>query len=269
MDVMSNEQIISDFEALFATSSDEETETVANEVEDSVESENVEEKSETDVEESLEEDSSDESSKDDKSEESSEKEDTKAQSQKDYAWAQQRKQLRARENLIKDLGKIIGMEGSSVDDIADKVKDALLEKQSKDSGLSVDILKRIERAEAIIQDNEKLKLERDVQNTFADLIEKYELSKEQVDDFTQYLIDNDINPMDGKQVDVEAVYLKLHHNDMLQIAVEKALEKERIRQEKVVNKASSKTGGNGSLSKSDEKISSIKALDDLFNGMDL
>lgn len=269
MDGMSNEQITAEFEALFGGTESEVEDSVESEVEATeTETEDTDvEESETEQTEETTEDSED-SSEEGQSEKSTQVED-KRQSKQNYAFAQQRQQLKARENLIKDLGKLVGMEGSSVDDIADKIKESLLKKQAKEQNVSVDLLRRLERAEAIIQDNEKLKLERDVQNAFADLIEEHDLSKEQIDEFTQYLIANDKNPMEGKEVDLKAEYLKLHWKDMLASEVTKAVEKEKARQEKVAKKAGSKADGTGSRSSSDEKITSVKALDDLFNGMDL
>ncbi len=257
---MSNEEITNEFETLFGGASDEE-----EPEEKPVEDETTEEEEDSDEEEAPEDEESEEEDSEEKPEES---EEDKKQAKQNYAFAQQRQQIKEQETFIKNLGKLIGMEGSDVKDIREKVQEVLLEKQSKEQNIPIDILKRLENAEAIIQENQEIKRQNEVQNSFANLVEKHGLSEEEVKDFTQYLVDEGKNPLENPNVDIAAEYLKLHYNDMIQAAVQEALNKEQKRKEKVKDHGSDKVPG-GSGDPEDKKINSVKDLDAVFGSMDL
>ena len=263
MSVMTNEEITAEFENLFASSPSDEEEP-ADKPEDQV---SEEEKPEETVEES--EQAEDESQDESDSQEETQPVEDKKQSKQNYAFAEQRLRIKKQDDFIKNIGKLIGMDGSSsLDEIQEKVKEALLAKEAKEQNIPVDILKRLERAESLIQENDQIKLEKKVTDSFTGLIEEHNLSKEDVDAFTQYLIDNNKNPMLDPNVDLEAEYLKLHYKDMVASAVQDALAKEQARQKKVED--SSASGVPKSVSdKGETKIDSVKALDELFASTDL
>ena len=263
MSVMTNEEITAEFENLFASSAPDE-EAPADEPEDQV---SEEEQPEETVEEP--EQAEDESQDESDSQEETQPAEDKKQSKQNYAFAEQRLRIKKQDDFIKNIGKLIGMDASSsLDDIQEKVKEALLAKEAKEQNIPVDILKRLERAESLIQENDQIKLEKKVTESFTDLIEEHSLSKEDVDAFTQYLIDNDKNPMLDANVDIHAEYLKLHYKDMVNAAVQEAVAKEQARQKKVENSSASGVPKSNS-DKSEKKVESVKDLDDIFAGMDL
>lgn len=256
--VMSNEDITNEFEALFSTEETEE-ETVEDPTE---ETEETEEETESEEEETEEEQPEEES------EEEKEKPDTKKQSQQNYAFAKQRQQIKAQEKFIKNLGRLIGMENANTEEIQNRIQEVLLEKQSKEQNIPVEILQRLERAEAIVQENQAIKLQNEVQDSFAELAEEHSLSADEITEFTQWLIDNDKNPLEHPEVDIAAEYLKLHWQDMLKAAADEALEKEKTRKDKVKEKSPT-PNPDGKGEPGDEKINTVADLDKLFNGMDL
>lgn len=262
MSDMTNEQIVSEFENLFGGSEEPEEEAPETE-EETTENENPEETAEEHTDEQTEEAPDEE----EKAEESAPK-DTQ-QSRQNHAFAEQRVQIKKQNDFIRKVGKLVGFDYSTnTDEILEKVNEALLEKESKEQNIPVDILKRLERAESLIQENDQIKLEKHVTEAFTDLIEEHNLSKEEVDEFTNYLIDNGKNPMVDANVDLQAEYLKLHYKDMVKAAVDEALAKEGERKKKVDEQASSSVGTSPG-DKDEAKISSVKELDDLFAGMDL
>lgn len=266
---MTNEQITAEFAALFGGSEEPEEEEVLDDEldEDEEEAEDLDDdaddESEEDVDEDEEEDSEDE--EDEEEEEESDRQRSKA----NYAFAEQRKKIKEQEAFIKAVGKLVGFDtNASQEDIIAKVQEALYEKESKETNVSVELLKRIEQAESLIQENQQIKLEKQVTESFTDLIEKHDLTKEEVDEFTQYLIDNDKNPMLDPNVDLESEYLKLHYDDMVQAAVEAALDKERKRKKKV-DENSPSPAPKGNSDKDENKLTTVKDLDDLFASIDL
>ena len=266
MSDMTNEQIVAEFEELFGGSEAPEEEAPDTTEEETSEDTANEEHPEETTEENEEQEDNSEQEETDKDEPAPK--DTK-QSRQNHAFAEQRLQIKKQNDFIKNIGKLIGFdEKATLEEIQEKVKDVLLEKEAKENNISVDLMKRLERAESLIQENDQIKLEKKVTEAFTDLIEEHNLSKDEVDEFTNYLIDNGKNPMLDPNVDMQAEYLKLHYKDMVQAAVDAALEKESNRKKKVDEQASSGVG-NSPNDKDEAKITSVKDLDELFGAMDL
>ena len=266
---MTNEEIMSEFAELFGSNEPDEEEKApeeTEETEDKPEEESTEEeKSEEETEEQAEDESKDESDSQDKTPPVTDKK----QSKQNHAFAEQRLQIKENEKFIRNLGKLIGMdEKSTIADIQNKIKDVLIEKEAKDNNISVDLARRLDRAEEVLLENDRIKLEKKVQEDFSELIDKHNLDEAAVNEFTTYLIDNGKNPMIDRNVDLEAEYLKLHFQDMIDAAVSNALSKEEARRKKAEEKAPSGVP-KGAGDKGETKISSVKELDDLFASMDL
>ena len=265
---MTNEQITAEFEELFGTG----TEPDEEEAPDTEETEDTEEEETTEDETTEEDGTDDEQAEDESQDESDSHKETQPaskQSKQNYAFAEQRLQIKKNEQFIRSLGKLIGFdENASVEDIQNKIKEVLIEKEAKDNNISVDLAKRLDKAEEILQENDRIKLEKKVQEDFSDLIDKYNLDEESLNEFTTYLMDNGKNPLLDRTVDIESEYLKLHYEDLVQAAVKEALAKEATRKKKVEEKAA--TGApKGASDKEEKTVSSVKDLDDLFNSMDL
>lgn len=265
MSDMTNEQIVAEFEELFSDGKEPEEEapeTTEETTEETADEEHPEETTEET------EEQADDSGQEETGNDEPALKDTK-QSRQNHAFAEQRLQIKKQNDFIKNIGKLIGFdEKASLEEIQEKVKDVLLEKEAKENNISVDLMKRLERAESLLQENDQIKLEKKVTEAFTDLIDEYDLSKEDVDDFTEYLINNGKNPMLDSNVDMKAEYLKLHYKDMVQAAVNAALEKENSRKKKVDEQASSGVGSSPN-DKEEAKITSVKDLDAVFDSMDL
>ena len=272
---MTNEQIAAEFEELFGSGEpdEEEPDTEETEEEEAPEEETDDSEEEEESDEDSEEDEDEEETADDNvdtSDRSSDKGSARSkQAKQNHAFAEQRLQIKKNEDFIRSIGKLIGVpDDTPLSEIQDKVKDALIAKEAKENNISVDLMKRLDRAEELLQENDRIKLEKKVTEDFSELIDKHNLDEEAVQEFTQYLIDNGKNPMLDSNVDIEAEYLKLHYEDMVQQAVANALAKETARKKKVEDNAPA-AAPNGGKDKEEPKINSVKDLDDLFNSMDL
>lgn len=258
---MSNEEITNEFETLFGDETPEEEidETPTDE-------EEIEEEDRSEEEEPEEEEEEPES--EEEPEEEKETPEDKERARQNYAFAQQRQQIKQQEQFIKNLGKLIGMDGAKPEEIQDKVAEVLLEKQSKEQNIPIEILKRLEVAEAAVLENQSLKRESEVQDALTNLAEDHNLGDKEINEFTRYLIENNKNPLEHPEVDLAAEYLKLHYTEMIQAAVDEALGKEKDRKDKVKDKASSPTP-DGKSAPEEDKINTIEDLDKLFNSMDI
>ena len=129
-------------------------------------------------------------------------------------------------------------------------------------------MKRLDRAEELLQENDRIKLEKKITEDFSELIDKHDLDEAQVKEFTDYLIDNGKNPMLDPTIDLQSEYLKLHYEEMVEKAVKDALAKEEARQKKVEDKAASGVT-KAVTDQDDSKVSSVSDLDDVFADIDL
>ena len=192
------------------------------------------------------------------------------QKQQNHAFAQLRTQVKQQSDLIKQLGEAIGLEkGTDVNTIADKVKEVLLLKQSKDTNIPVEFLKQFDEMKTIINENKTLKLQQDLTNSLNALSEKYALSEEQLLAFTDELIKQGKNPFDGVEVDLESEYLKLHHSEIVQKAVDDALKADKDRRKKADNHAANTPPGKGGDDDTVEEITTVSDLDKYFDSLAL
>lgn len=257
-------KIIEEFEGLFGLT--EESTDTDSEIEETV-TETETETTETETEST---DSETDSETVSETETETETETDNKQRQQNHAFAQLRTQVKQQSELIKQLGEAIGLEkGTDVNTIADKVKEVLLLKQSKDTNIPVEFLKQFEEMKTIINENKTLKLQQDLTNSLNALSDKYALSEEELLAFTDDLIKQGKNPFDGIDVDLESEYLKLHHSEIVQKAVEDALKADKDRRKKADNHAANTPPGKGGDDDTVDEITTVSDLDKYFDSLAL
>ena len=259
-------KIIEEFEGLFGLteeSTDTDTDSEIEETVTETETETTETETETESTDS-------DTETDSETETETETETDNKQRQQNHAFAQLRTQVKQQSDLIKQLGEAIGLEkGTDVNTIADKVKEVLLLKQSKDTNIPVEFLKQFEEMKTIINENKTLKLQQDLTNSLNALSDKYALSEEELLAFTDDLIKQGKNPFDGIDVDLESEYLKLHHSEIVQKAVEDALKADKDRRKKADNHAANTPPGKGGDDDAVEEITTVSDLDKYFDSLAL
>ena len=148
---MSNEQIIEEFDSLFAT--DDDSEGNEPEVQDEPEVNDDDEDDEPEGDEEPEgEESEEDEGEDSEGTEGNENEGSSADKkrrQQNYAFAEMRNKLKAKDTFIEDLAASIGLDSNlSTDEKQAKIKEAILQKQAKESGIPLETLQRLEVLEA-------------------------------------------------------------------------------------------------------------------------
>ena len=259
-------KIIEEFEGLFGLTEESTDTDTDSEVEETV-TETETETTETETEST---DSETDSETVSETETETETDTDNKQRQQNHAFAQLRTQVKQQSDLIKQLGEAIGLEkGTDVNTIADKVKEVLLLKQSKDTNIPVEFLKQFEEMKTIINENKTLKLQQDLTNSLNALSDKYSLSEEELLAFTDDLIKQGKNPFDGVDVDLESEYLKLHHSEIVQKAVEDALKADKDRRKKADNHAANTPPGKGGDDDTVDEITTVSDLDKYFDSLAL
>lgn len=259
-------KIIEEFEGLFGLTEESTDTDTDSELEETV-TESETETTETETEST---DAENETDSETETETETEAAADNKQKQQNHAFAQLRTQVKQQSELIKQLGEAIGLEkGTDVNTIADKVKEVLLLKQSKDTNIPVEFLKQFDEMKTIINENKTLKLQQDLTNSLNALSEKYALSEEQLLAFTDDLIKQGKNPFDGIEVDLESEYLKLHHSEIVQKAVDDALKADKDRRKKADKHAANTPPGKGGDDDTVEEITTVSDLDKYFDSLAL
>ena len=272
---MSNEQIIEEFDSLFATDDDDNQGSEGNEPEGNVEPDgegsegegegNEPEGNQEPDGEGNEPEGNEPEGNDDKGSVADKK-----RRQQNYAFAEMRNKLKAKDTFIEDLAASIGLDSNlSTDEKQAKIKEAILQKQAKESGIPLETLQRLEVLEARDRQYQLTQRQQQTQDAMAGLVEKYSLDNEAVELFVQQLIEEGKNPLEVDGVDLETEYLKLNFQTIVQREIDSAVKAERDRSKKATSKAASAADTGHNDGASDKKINSVKDLDDLFNGMDL
>lgn len=272
---MSNEQIIEEFDSLFAIDDDDNQGSEGNEPEGNVEPDgegsegegegNEPEGNQEPDGEGNEPEGNEPEGNDDKGSVADKK-----RRQQNYAFAEMRNKLKAKDTFIEDLAASIGLDSNlSTDEKQAKIKEAILQKQAKESGIPLETLQRLEVLEARDRQYQLTQRQQQTQDAMAGLIEKYDLDNEAVESFVQQLVEDGKNPLEVDGVDLETEYLKLNFQTIVQREIDSAVKAERDRSKKATSKAASAADTGHNDGASDKKINSVKDLDDLFNGMDL
>ena len=273
---MSNEQIIEEFDSLFATDDDDNQGSEGNEPESNEEPDGEGNEPEGNEPEGNEEPDGEGSEGEGEGSEGTEVNENKGSSadkkrrQQNYAFAEMRNKLKAKDTFIEDLAASIGLDSNlSTDEKQAKIKEAILQKQAKESGIPLETRQRLEVLEARDRQYQLTQRQQQTQDAMAGLIEKYDLDNEAVESFVQQLVEDGKNPLEVDGVDLETEYLKLNFQTIVQREIDSAVKAERDRSKKATSKAASAADTGHNDGASDKKINSVKDLDDLFNGMDL
>lgn len=263
-DIVTDEVLIDELKGMFGDEQDDDKEDDSDEPDDEVVEDDD---SDTQDNEGEDDDSKESEPDEDSSELDKEK---KKQAQANYKFGELRNQNKQLTNTLKKLGKALGLEDNTpVETIAERVQTALIQKESKDSNIPVEMLERLNQLEIIAQDAENIKLEKEVSESLTKLAEKYSLDGEQLTSFTNELIDNGKNPFEVKGVDIETEYLKLHFEEIISAAKDKAVSDDKARRDKAKEHAGGKVpgkaeeGGGGSGDKIETVSQLSKALDSL------
>ena len=267
---MSNEQIIEEFDSLFATDDDSEGNEPEVQDEPEVNDDDEPEGNDEPDGEGPEGEGEGEGSEGTEGNENKGSSADKKRRQQNYAFAEMRNKLKAKDTFIEDLAASIGLDSNlSTDEKQAKIKEAILQKQAKESGIPLETLQRLEVLEARDRQYQLTQRQQQTQDAMAGLVEKYSLDNEAVESFVQQLIEDGKNPLEVDGVDLETEYLKLNFQTIVQREIDSAVKAERDRSKKATSKAASAADTGHNDGASDKKINSVKDLDDLFNGMDL
>lgn len=180
-----------------------------------------------------------------------------------------RNQNKAQEQLIKKLGSVLGFDAkASNDDIIAKVNEVITQKQAKEQNVPVEVLTRLQELEAQTQEYENNKLEAKVTEDLTLLAEKFDLDEKALTDFLLELDKQGKNPLENREVNLQAEYTMMYFDQLMEQAKQAALEEEQARKDKQ-SKAPGALPGKAHGEDETDAIKSVSDLDKLFNSMDI
>lgn len=180
-----------------------------------------------------------------------------------------RNKNKANEQLIQSLGSVLGFDPkASSDDIVAKVNDLITQKQAKDQGIPAEVLNRIQELEKQVKENEAVKHETKVTEDLALLAEKYNLTQEALTEFVVKLAENGKNPLEVPGVDLNAEYISMYFDSLIENAKKEAVAEEQARLEKINNGPGGLPGKGGGNEGGTDAIKSVSDLDKFFNSIE-
>ena len=181
-----------------------------------------------------------------------------------------RNKNKANEQLIKNLGSVLGFDPkANSEDIVAKVEELITQKQAKDQGIPAEFLTRIQELERQVQENETIKHETKITEDLAAIADKYKLGQTELTEFVLELAENGKNPLEVQNIDLNAEYISMYFDTIIANAKKEALEEEQARRDKIDNGPGGLPGKGGNAGDSGEKIQSVSDLDKLFDGMNI
>ena len=172
-------------------------------------------------------------------------------------------------NTLKNVANILGI--SDVTDpvaMAEAIQAKALEAQAKKDNVPLETLQRLSRLEQLEQEMTQEKLKSQAVSGFEQVAKQFQLSEAEVISFGQELMQLGINPLE-QSVDLVATYRELHWEALMAAAIEKGRQEEAARAAKAGQHSSEPGAAVGGTPGAQDKVNTVKDLDNFFNGLNL
>ena len=196
------------------------------------------------------------------------KKDTKHSKQAQAFYAL-RNEKKANDQFIKNLGSVLGFDAkASTEEIMAKVNDLVVQKQAKEQNVPVEILNRLQELESQAQELEATKHQTKLTEDLTILADKFDLDEKALTDFLFKLNEAGKNPLENKDINLQAEYTMMYFDQLMEQAKQSALDEEKARKEKQ-KRAPGVLPGKAHGEEQTDAIKSVSDLDKLFDSMDI
>lgn len=185
------------------------------------------------------------------------------------AFAAMRVENSTYKNTLKNVANILGI--SDVTDpvaMAEAIQAKALEAQAKKDNVPLETLQRLSRLEQLEQEMTQEKLKTQAVTGFEQVAKQFQLSEAEVISFGQELMQLGINPLE-QPIDLVAAYRELHWETLLAKAAEQGRQEEAARAAKAGQHSSEPGAAVGGTPGAQDKVNTVKDLDNFFNGLNL
>lgn len=195
-----------------------------------------------------------------------EKEKEQHDSRQNASFAKMRSELASTKALLKKIAGAAGIEAADDNDLVSKLSDDAIEKLAKKQNVPVELYKRLE----LLEQQNKIYLEQqreqNVGTAVNGLKETYKLTDEAVVDFFKELSGAGVDPF-TQDIDLEATYLKLHLNDIIEARTKAAVESATKKMASSKQTSTTPPEKSGAPASAEEKISSVADLDNFLKAL--
>ena len=189
-----------------------------------------------------------------------------AQSKANFTFAQMRNQIASYEALLSKVGNATGIKFDNVQDLTTKLNDDALTRLAQQQNVPVELMRKLEMLEQDSNNWKQAQLKESALAGFQNLMTKFELTQEELNQFAIELDEADMNPF-NKAVDVEATYISKHYQEVLNKQVQTAVQ-EALKQSQVADAHSTTPNTNtGAPSSPDAKVTTVHQLNNFLDSL--
>ena len=188
-------------------------------------------------------------------------------SKQNHAFAQLRIENKALADLVMNLAKASGQTPRNVAEAQEMLQQGLTKIVSKNRNIPEEALREMEADKLRIAQLEQDQARQKALAGFQKVKDTYQLSREEINAFTDRLIENKINPFE-QEVDLVKEYKNLYFDELIAKAVERGVQAERARSLKAQQNSTTppaQTGGTGTGPV--QPIKSVKDLDAFLDSL--
>lgn len=188
-------------------------------------------------------------------------------SKQNHAFAQLRVENKALADLVMNLAKASGQTPRNVAEAQEMLQQGLTKIVSKNRNIPEEALREMEADKLRIAQLEQDQARQKALAGFQKVKDTYQLSREEVNAFTDRLIENKINPFE-QEIDLVKEYKNLYFDELIAKAVERGVQAERARSLKAQQNSTTppaQTGGTGTGTV--QPIKSVKDLDAFLDSL--
>ena len=193
----------------------------------------------------------------------------KFQSKRDSAFAQMRIQNKEMSDLIMNLAKATGQTPKNMAEAQAMLSEGLTKVVSKNRNIPEDVLREMEEDKKLLAELKQTQARQNALAGFQQVKDTFQLSRNDVNDFADKLIEKNINPYE-QNVNLVEQYKLIYFEQLIAKAKEQGVQEERARSLKAQQNSTTPTNQNGlseTTGNQGKPIKTVNDLDALLSGL--
>lgn len=186
------------------------------------------------------------------------------------AFAQMRIENKAMTDLIMNLAKAAGQDPKNLSEAQDILKEGLTKVVSKNRNIPEDVLREMEADKNALAEMRKEQARSKAMAGFQQVKDLHGLSREDVNEFADKLLEKQINPFEHPDIDLVKEYRNLYFEKLIAAAKEQGVQEERARAQKAAESSTTPSTQQGlpdNTGNQGNPIKTVADLDKFFEGL--
>lgn len=180
------------------------------------------------------------------------------------AFAQMRIDLKKKDDILKGIAEVVGLkDAKNPDEILSGLQNVITQAQAKAQGIPPELMQRLQQLEARDKEFTQTQIAQQAYTGFQKVKDTYKLDNKALNAFADELIAAGQNPFQ-QPMDLVNAYKLMHHDEIVQREVEKAIKAEAERAAKAAQHSSTPGSKAGGTPGAPEKITNISELNAFF-----